>query len=608
MGYSNGMIKRVLFSITLFYSVLLNAQAPQGGWADSLYAYIQNQGLDLDQIDSNDINQLKKHFETSNEVCKYLNVLIFEEDHYNVIGEYEKSLEVTQKIRSEFSPDCDSLSLIISYVNEAQTYIQTKEFEKAENTLDEGFQVYNDEWGNTYELARLYNSRGHVADKIRDNEQALNFYSKSLEIHKELGDIPNIQKGLFNVAVSLYWLGMIDSAKYCIQDCLSSSKTDHNPIMQARVYNFIAAIKNHEGSFDQAMLYMDSALAVVLDNNIIIDAPDMYLNKSYAYYGVNRYQEAYDALHEAYFYKDTVYNLEKAKALATFNERYSLSQKDNEIKQLKIDSQEAKLKENALENSRNWITFIAVVMLIVSVGLVIRFFEIKKKKNQLSDKNKIIQVEREKSDKLLLNILPEEVAQELKETGFSKAKEFPSIPVLFTDFVGFTVLSSTMSPNELIEELNVCFNAFDQIIGKYQLEKIKTIGDAYMAAGGLPISIDDAVTKVVQAAIEMQLFVEKRKERKLKLDQPFFEMRAGIHTGPVVAGIVGEKKFQYDIWGDTVNTASRMESHGITGKVNISLDTYKKVKDDSRFKFTQRNEVEVKGKGKMEMWIVEHKS
>lgn len=212
--------------------------------------------------------------------------------------------------------------------------------------------------------------------------------------------------------------------------------------------------------------------------------------------------------------------------------------------------------------------------------------------------------EKKRSDDLLLNILPAEVAEELKRTGMAEARHFDQATVLFTDFKGFTTMSEQVPPTVLLAELNTCFRAFDGIIARHGIEKIKTIGDAYMCASGLPDPTTSTPVAVVHAALEMQAFMRQRKAEREVSGELGFIMRAGIHTGPVVAGIVGVKKFQYDIWGDTVNTASRMESSGEVGHVNISESTYDLVKSEPGLTFTPRGKVQAKGKGEMEMYFV----
>lgn len=222
---------------------------------------------------------------------------------------------------------------------------------------------------------------------------------------------------------------------------------------------------------------------------------------------------------------------------------------------------------------------------------------------EITAKNNDIQREREKSDSLLLNVLPQEVAEELKETGHATPRHYDLVSVLFTDFKGFTKISEKLSPEQIIKELDYCFLVFDEIVDKYDLEKIKTIGDAYMCAGGLPKENSTNPIDAVKAALAMQRFMEEFRQEKIRKNEPVWELRIGIHTGPLVAGVIGNKKFAYDIWGDTVNLAARMESSGEVGKVNISGDTYEYVK--SYFNCSYRGKIKAKNKGEVDMYFVE---
>jgi class 3 adenylate cyclase len=215
-----------------------------------------------------------------------------------------------------------------------------------------------------------------------------------------------------------------------------------------------------------------------------------------------------------------------------------------------------------------------------------------------------VEEEQQKTQNLLLNILPEEVAEELKATGRAEAREFERVTILFSDFQNFTEISADMTPQDLVAELNTCFYAFDAIMKEHDIEKIKTIGDAYMAASGLAVANSEPPANMVRAALDMQAFLVQHGKDNSDRGTPAFSMRAGIHTGPVVAGVVGETKFQYDVWGDTVNTASRMETSGEVGEVNISEATYALVKNEPGFTFTPRGKVDVKGKGELEMYFV----
>lgn len=207
--------------------------------------------------------------------------------------------------------------------------------------------------------------------------------------------------------------------------------------------------------------------------------------------------------------------------------------------------------------------------------------------------------EKKKADELLLNILPKLVADELKNIGKAKTTKYNNVTILFTDFEGFTLLASSISPVKLVKELNEIFSSFDDILEKYQIEKIKTIGDAYFAACGLPEKNKDHAIRCVEAAKQMFRYLENRN----KVKEIKWKMRVGIHSGPVVAGVVSKKKYAYDLFGDTVNTANRMEANGEAGKINISETTYQLIR--KKYNCIPRGQINAKGKGDLKMYFVE---
>jgi len=217
---------------------------------------------------------------------------------------------------------------------------------------------------------------------------------------------------------------------------------------------------------------------------------------------------------------------------------------------------------------------------------------------KVEERTRELNAEKQKSDDLLLNILPPLVAHELKHYGQSEARLYENVSVLFIDVVNFTGISERLSPKDLVAEIHHCFTELDGIIERNGLEKIKTIGDAYLAVCGLPNEDADHAKKTIKAAIEINEFIKKR-----KAEGGHFDIRLGIHSGPLIAGIVGVKKFAYDVWGDSVNTAARMEQHSEPGKINISGATYELVKND--FTCTYRGKINAKNKGEVDMYFVE---
>lgn len=256
------------------------------------------------------------------------------------------------------------------------------------------------------------------------------------------------------------------------------------------------------------------------------------------------------------------------------------------------------------KSTRKFYIAAMIALLLLAGGSMYSFLKARTHAKVLEEKNKIIRQEQQRSETLLLNILPSLVAEELKKKGHTDARFFGDVSVLFADFVGFSQIAEQLSPQQLVGELDTCFRAFDHIIAKHNLEKIKTIGDAYMCAGGLPNAGDAQIRDMVLAARDMQQWLHQWNVERMRNGQPRFEARIGIHRGPVVAGVVGSKKFAFDIWGDTVNIAARIEQAGEGGKINISGAAYEQIR--GVFPCTYRGKIAAKNKGEIDMYFVEN--
>jgi class 3 adenylate cyclase/tetratricopeptide (TPR) repeat protein len=287
--------------------------------------------------------------------------------------------------------------------------------------------------------------------------------------------------------------------------------------------------------------------------------------------------------------KDTLFNTDEQNKIQQLQFNFDLGQK-----QAQLDLKDLRIRQ------QEYIGYGAAVfvLLLAVIAIVIwRQYSYARKTNA------IIQAERDRSKELLFNILPEETAYELETNGFAKTRYYEQVSVLFTDFKGFSTIAGKLTPQALVAELNDYFVTFDMITDKNNLEKIKTIGDAYMCAGGLPTPDNNHAVNAVRAALAMQHFMQKQIKYRIAEGLQPWELRVGVHTGSVVAGVVGKKKYAYDIWGDTVNIASRMESTGEAGKVNISAATYEMVKE--HFRCTYRGKLSAKNVGEIDMYFVE---
>jgi class 3 adenylate cyclase len=303
--------------------------------------------------------------------------------------------------------------------------------------------------------------------------------------------------------------------------------------------------------------------------------------------------------------------LEKERLIASEREQRLKAAASRERLKLQREEQRRRADQQEYENRLQFIVGLLLFFILIILVILIAYRQLRKRKKRIEEQNLIIaeskkeiELQKEKSDNLLLNILPQSVAEELKANGAAKPRLYNDISVGFTDFSGFTMISEQLSPEDLVAQLDAMFLEFDKIIEKHGLQRIKTIGDAYMFAAGLPEPMEDHATRSIRAAIEMRDFIDEF-NKGLKPENPSWNIRIGVHSGPVVAGVIGIKKFAYDIWGDTVNTAARMESSGEIGKVNISGETKDHI--NGEFKTEHRGKVKAKNKGAIEMYFVELK-
>jgi len=267
-----------------------------------------------------------------------------------------------------------------------------------------------------------------------------------------------------------------------------------------------------------------------------------------------------------------------------------------------LANQEANIELAEAKTFRSYMYIGAGVLVMLASLMFLLYSSSRRSRRKIEEKSKLIDIEREKSDELLRNILPAQIATELKEHSKVKARRYEEVTVMFIDFKNFTTISEQLSPEDLVEELDRCFKGFDFIISQYpDVEKIKTIGDAYMCASGLS-ERKSMPYNIIRVALEIQQFLEEQKQERIRVGRPFFEARIGLHTGSVVAGVVGVNKFAYDIWGDTVNIASRMEGNCEPGRINISETTYGLVR--YQFDCDYRGKIEAKNKGAVDMYYV----
>lgn len=534
--------------------------------------------------------------------------------------------------------------LSIYYYKKSITYINLND--TIENETLSGIKGWTN---NTSVVGQMYNSIGDYRNAIIYSRSALN---ARMSIEKDSSNVSYIYK---NIAYSKIMLNEMDSVvdllNKAIKDAIATVQTTSLAscyLVKGIYYLKINQLDSSEVNLQECnkLIYKNSIPANTREGVL---TPDYYL--ALVRIKQKRFKEAeeliktempglvnlrgevlqeYKLLVEVYLDLGDVKNAnetykqynslqeelqadERKNRSMSFETEQKITDAEGTIKNLETEKQVASI-------TRNYLAGIAVLLLAIAM-IIFNRFRIKKNANvALEEKNRIISLEKakvehekanvekekERSDNLLLNILPSEVAEELKQTGECQPKTFSMVTVMFADFKDFTSVSEKVSAELLVNEINYCFSAFDNILQKHKIEKIKTVGDAYMCASGLPTLNYTHAFDVVTAALEMKNFILTRKKEKEGKGEIAFEIRIGIHTGPVVAGIVGIKKFSYDIWGDTVNLAARMEQSCDAGNVNISGSTYELVKD--KFSCVHRGKIQAKNKGEIDMYFVDSKS
>jgi class 3 adenylate cyclase len=411
-------------------------------------------------------------------------------------------------------------------------------------------------YNNSQNSPFAYNNLGKVYDRQQKFDLAIFYHQKALEIARKLN-------------------GTLD----IIQSLMGLAKTNIS-----------------KKNWKEALTYLKEAEQIATEHQYSGELKNVFESFSFVYNQISDYKNAYTYQYKYAAIKDTLYNIETDKKLGTLQFDFEIQKKQSEVDLLTKDNQLQQENIKRQKFAKN--AFLAGLFLILMIALILyRNYRRKVKINKLLDKQK------DEIEGLLLNILPAEVAKELQTTGEAEPKHYNEVSVLFSDFKGFTAHAEKLSPQELVQELNACFVAFDEIIGKYNLEKIKTIGDAYMCAGGIPIEREGHIQSMVKASLEMQQWIRTNNEKRLTNGLPAWDLRIGIHVGPLVAGVVGKKKYAYDIWGSTVNIASRMESNGEPGRVNISSAVYESIK--SEYDCSYRGKIYAKNVGEIDMYFID---
>lgn len=537
-------------------------------------------------------NQSLKLFEQLKDEVGISNLLNNIGAIYQFKGEDAKALEYCLQALKLAEKTADKTRLMSSLANVASIYHNKKDA-KAIDYLLKALPLC-EELGDKQELSLLLGNIGEVYLSHKEDSKALSYFRKAIATDNTSANAAFSYNGIGKILLNKKDFALaLENHNKALR--IAEQFKDNSQKMRALIgiANLLLAQKN----YPEALSYYNKARELGETINANVELKDLYKEMSLAYENIADYPNALIYKTKYADIKDTLFNLETEKKLGRLQFDFDLYKKEGEISLL---TKEKSLQQAELTRQKTVRAALSVGagLLLLFTIIIFRNYRIKVKTNKLLDNQK------DEIEGLLLNILPAEVAHELKAKGEATPRNHNSASVLFSDFNGFTAIADKMPPHDLVKELNTCFMAFDNIVEKYNLEKIKTIGDSYMCAGGIPTPDDQHVYNIVKASLAMQDYVTAMNERRIQEGKAVWGLRVGIHIGPLVAGVVGKKKYAYDIWGSTVNIASRMESNGAVGKVNISAATYEMIKD--RFICSYRGKIYAKNVGEIDMYFIEH--
>jgi adenylate cyclase len=465
-----------------------------------------------------------------------------------------------------------------SYISIADIYASSQNHPNAMHYYNKAIGTFRQS-SDSIPLAVALNNAGGEYLNNKKYDSALLYFRESTIISEKVNYLIGKAYNLGNLGMLYAELGKTDLAEKNINEAIPILEENelYDPICSDLMS--MSDIYRKKGNMPMALNDALRSLKLAEQYGLKDQISDANQKLSELYDTIGNPSEAFKYYKNYIVYRDSVNDIQSVQKMADLRTDFEVSRK-----QVEVD-----LLHQQKRNQRNILIslFIILGLGVILLGTLYWYY-------------KNISREKKRSESLLLNILPAETAKELKQNGKVDAVKFDQVTVLFTDFVQFTKLAEQVEPEQLVKSIDYYFKEFDNITTKYGLEKIKTVGDSYMCACGLPTPNPSHARNVINAAKEMIELV--RNELSATDGLSHFEVRIGIHTGPVVAGIVGIKKWQYDIWGDTVNIASRMESMSHPGRINLSETTYNEIKDE--FPCEYRGEIEVKHRGLMKMYFL----